>query len=85
MTEITQSYIDHIRTRNGKQFYRKKPLEIEAYQINETFHVETLEGTMKGKSGDYVLIGIENEMYICDQEIFKKSYDFVKNSEEQEG
>lgn len=49
--------------------YRKRPLIVEAKQINEPFEVETLEGTMKGKPGNYLMIGIKGELYICDQQI----------------
>ena len=81
MNEITYSYIDHIRTRTGKQIYRKKPIEIEAYQMDSSFQVETLEGIMNGKAGDFVIIGIRGEMYICDKEIFQETYDFVETRE----
>lgn len=57
--------------------YIKKPIPIEAIQIDEEFTVETLEGTMKGKPGDYLIRGIEGEYYPCDEKIFEKSYDLV--------
>ncbi len=52
----------------------KKPIAIKCFQINETFEVQTKEGIMKGKKGDWLMIGISGEMYPCDDEIFKKSY-----------
>jgi hypothetical protein len=56
----------------------KKKIVIQAVQINEEFRVESLEGNYKqGKPGDYLMTGIEYEHYICDQEIFKKTYDFI--------
>jgi hypothetical protein len=55
--------------------YTKKPIPIEAIQINEPFTVETLEGTMEGKIGDFLVIGIKGEMYPVDKEIFKESYE----------
>lgn len=81
MTEITQSYIDHLKGKFGRRVYRKRPLEIEAYQMNEDFHVKTMEGTMRGKKNDYVLIGIRGELYICNEEIFDETYEFVKIDE----
>jgi hypothetical protein len=30
---------------------------------------------MKGKKGDYLIVGIHGEMYPIDNEIFKKTYD----------
>ena len=57
---------------------RKKPIIIQCVQIDEPFEVETLEGTMKGKKGDYLMIGVNGEMYPCDKEIFDKTYDIVE-------
>jgi len=64
----------------------KRPIIIQAKQMNEEFRVNTLEGNYKqGKRGDYLMRGIDGELYICDQAIFEKTYDFitdeVKNKE----
>ena len=56
----------------------KKPIAIRCIQIDEPFKVETLEGTMKGKKGDWLMIGVNGEMYPCDKAIFDKTYDIVK-------
>lgn len=56
----------------------KKPIAIKCIQINEPFMVETLEGKMKGKKGDWLMIGIDGEMYPCDQDIFDKTYNLLK-------
>lgn len=53
----------------------KKPLRVKCVQINEPFTVETLEGTLKGKSGDWLMVGVDGEMYAIDDAIFKKTYD----------
>ncbi len=56
----------------------KRPIVVHAKQINELFRVETLEGNYKqGKPGDYLIRGIDGELYICDKAIFEKTYDFV--------
>lgn len=57
----------------------KKPLPIRCVQINEPFEVETLEGTFSGKAGDFLIIGVEGEMYPCEEQIFYKTYDIVKD------
>jgi hypothetical protein len=54
--------------------YVKNPDPIQAVQIHEDFEVETMEGIMQGKAGDYLMKGIRGELYVCDQEIFKQSY-----------
>lgn len=57
---------------------RKRPIIVHAKQINEEFRVNTLEGDYKqGKAGDYLMRGIDGELYICDREIFERSYDWV--------
>lgn len=52
----------------------KKPIPIQCSQILEPFEVETLEGVMKGKAGDWLMVGVTGELYVCDNDIFKKSY-----------
>lgn len=56
----------------------KKPIPIKCIQIDEPFLVETLEGTMKGKKGDWLMVGINGEMYPCDKDIFEKTYEVTK-------
>lgn len=57
---------------------RKRPIIIHARPIDEEFRVNTLEGNYKqGKPGDYLMQGIDGELYICDKEIFEKTYDWI--------
>ena len=56
----------------------KKPIPVRCIQINETFEVETMEGVMQGKKGDWLIIGVHGEMYPIDDMIFKKTYDLVE-------
>lgn len=73
---------DEVRLNNfeGWKKCRKKPLIIDCLQINlpEGFWVSSKEGVMMGKPGDYLMIGVEGEKYICDKKIFEKSYDIVE-------
>lgn len=39
------------------------------------FMVATLEGTMTGKMGDWLIIGVNGEYYPCKDEIFQKTYE----------
>ncbi|TKK67704.1 hypothetical protein FC093_13210 [Ilyomonas limi] len=55
----------------------KKPIPVRCVQINEPFKVETLEGTLEGKAGDYLMVGIKGEMYPCAKDIFEETYDIV--------
>ena len=56
----------------------KKPIPVRCIQINEPFEVETLEGVMKGRPGDWLMVDIHGEMYPISKEIFEKTYDLVK-------
>jgi hypothetical protein len=58
--------------------YRKKPIVIKAVEINESFEVNTIEGNMKGKPGDFLIIGVQGELYPCDRQIFIQTYDHVE-------
>ena len=55
----------------------KKPIPIRCIQINEPFKVETMEGTLEGKPGDYLMIGIKGEIYPCDKDIFDETYQVI--------
>ena len=68
-----KTFPKEFETKNNK--YKKKPFPVYVVQINEPFKVQTLEGEMKAKSGDYLIKGIEGEVYACDKRIFEKSYD----------
>lgn len=56
----------------------KKPIPIKCIQMQEPFKVETLEGTMRGKKGDWLMVGVSGEMYPCDKAIFEKTYNLLK-------
>lgn len=39
--------------------------------------IETLEGKMAYKLGDYIIKNITGETYVCDEEIFKETYNEI--------
>ena len=41
------------------------------------FHVKTLEGTMTGSVGSYLIRGLKNELYPCRGDIFEQAYEAV--------
>ena len=56
----------------------KKRIIVQCKQIEQNFQVKSLEGNYKnGKAGDYLMRGIEGELYICDRYIFEQTYDIV--------
>lgn len=52
----------------------KRPIVVQCKQINEEFMVQTLEGPLRGKPYDYLMQGIDGELYPCDQSIFDRTY-----------
>jgi hypothetical protein len=57
----------------------KKPIVVHAKKMHVEFRVNTLEGNYKqGKPGDYLMRGIDGELYICDGTIFEKTYNWVE-------
>jgi len=57
----------------------KKQIPVLARKMETAFTVETVEGVMRGKPGDYLMTGIDGEMYPCDAGIFDRSYDRIDN------
>lgn len=41
--------------------------------------IETLEGKMRASLGDYIIRGINHELYPCKPEIFNKTYEAVND------
>lgn len=41
-------------------------------------YVRTLEGDIHAKVGDYIIKGINGELYLCKPDIFEKTYEAVE-------
>jgi hypothetical protein len=50
--------------------------------MRQGFVVETLEGTMVGRPGDWLIRGIKGELYPCADDVFRQSYDAVDEADE---
>jgi len=68
MTESNDS------TPKGFSKFTKKPIPISARRMKKSFSITTLEGKMKGKAGDWLIIGVKGEKYPCADDIFRASY-----------
>lgn len=42
-----------------------------------TCDINTLEGVMKANKGDYIILGVNGEVYPCKLDIFEKTYEAV--------
>ena len=58
--------------------YVKKPVVVEAYQTDREITIHTLEGDLMASVGDYIISGVNGEKYPCKPDIFKKTYEEVK-------
>ena len=54
--------------------YVKRPIVIDAIQLTEETVIHTLEGDMKGGVGDWLITGVNGELYPCKDDIFQKTY-----------
>ena len=54
-------------------YCKQIPFIVHCKQINEDFTVNN----KQGKAGDYLMQGIDKELYICDKAIFERSYDLI--------
>lgn len=58
--------------------FRKLPVTIEAIKMSDPFCVETKEGMMNGKAGDWLITGVAGECYPCDNKIFHQTYEPIE-------
>jgi hypothetical protein len=54
--------------------FQKKPVVISAYQTDEGFDVQTLEGPLHASPGDWIITGVRGEQYPCKPDVFEKTY-----------
>ena len=52
--------------------FGKFPLE------NAYCEIKPLEGVMTAKTGDYIIKGVEGEIYSCKPDIFEKTYEVIE-------
>jgi hypothetical protein len=63
--------------KNGK-VAQKKPICIKFVIAQHDFEIETLEGKLKAKKGNYIIMGINGEVYPCKPDIFSKTYEVLE-------
>ena len=54
-------------------------LAINAAKENKGIFIQTLEGDMLAKFGDYIIKGVNGEFYPCKPDIFKKTYEIIED------
>ncbi len=61
--------------------FRKKPVVVEAIRLTQPIEIKTLEGTMVGNPGDWLITGVNGEQYPCKDDIFQKTYEPVEDAD----
>lgn len=61
-------------------FVRGKLPTIMTSDLGAQLVISTLEGDMKVTKGDYIIKGIKGEFYPCKPDIFKQSYNMIKEN-----
>lgn len=52
------------------------------YNSNNQLTIKTLEGAMRANIGDYIIKGVQGEIYPCKPDIFEATYEKVEDEEE---
>ena len=63
-----------------EDFVGKKLSTVLASDVDVKLIIPTLEGYMKASKGDYIIKGIKGEFYPCKPDIFKQSYNMIKEN-----
>ena len=80
--EAFQFYVDNMPDWFTEALIRN---EVKIYDYDHKRHsideahclIETLEGTMRGDVGDYIIKGLKGELYPCKSDVFKKKYERI--------
>jgi len=78
-------FIERINKENflkNAPLFVKRPIPVRATQMNTVFQVKTEEGVMDGSVGDYLVEGIEGEIYSVKRHIFEKTYKIYTGGKE---
>ena len=62
---------------DGYQTAIKKPIEVKVLQMPHEFNVETINGWVYGKKGDYLIIDTSGYPYPLDKDIFEDTYNII--------
>ena len=77
--EVEAVYYSMLGFQESPEWLEKaiKDGKVVEHMFKHYFDVVTLEGIMRGSVGNYIIRGVEGELYPCDGNIFEKTYDRV--------
>lgn len=67
--------------KEGASVFRKRPLQVSAKQLHYNFSLDTKEGLMAGRPGDWVIEGFYGELSFCRDEDFQNFYQYEQPKE----
>ena len=74
--EVEAIQFDGWNWREVYQFMSDEPLMFtQDFRKEEYILIDTLEGVMKAKVGDYIIKGVHGEFYPCKPDIFNETYE----------
>jgi hypothetical protein len=73
--KLTKNNIDDVFDLIGEHAY----IETNLLNFKRSLIIETKEGEMKAKPGDYIIKGIIGEFYPCKSSVFKAKYETINN------
>lgn len=66
------------RIDNCPDWFMDKVTDLSIITHEKHCFIETLEGLMKANYGDYIIRGVDGEVYPCKPDIFEKTYEAVE-------
>ena len=79
--EVEAIQFDGWNWREVYQFMSDEPLMFtQDFRKEEYILIDTLEGVMKAKVGDYIIKGVHGEFYPCKPDIFHETYEDLNTS-----
>jgi len=83
--EIEAELVSELLEKFKHNFKQLPKWIIEAYEnttintiTDNDFIIKTLEGNMTASRDDYLIKGVNGELYPCKKEIFEKTYELIK-------
>lgn len=79
-------YDGDLKNKNGEYYVPEWAAEAEKngiifFKDQGEMYIKTLEGDHHASVGDYIIRGVNGELYPCKPDIFEKTYDIAENAE----
>ena len=77
--QLTEKKWDELydKHRNNPQKFNGRSWQVCRIGMDKNMSMMTLEGQMTAKIGDWIIKGVNGEIYPCKDDIFKKTYEIV--------